>query len=174
MKYLAAALLAIAPLAAAAPAAAQQQSVEIAPADGHFTIRFPGAPQHAENNATTGDRAPIQIDQYSYTYGGMAFALVRVHYGADATAPVAKELDAYREQLLAGDPSLKLIAATPLDLNGVPGLEFLTSGAENAMMRTRVYIRGRTHYQVQTWASERWKDMPVLDAFQTSFRLLPE
>jgi hypothetical protein len=163
---------AVAQAAPAAPAAPEPQLVEIVGPDGHFSIKFPGAPQYGSDlGKLNGTTETFQINRFyvSLQNDNVAYMLMYNDYPADAdtTSP-----SALLEQVRAGAADGKTVLSDDqIVLNGLPGRAFTTRDPKTGYnYDEHAFLVGKRLYQIIVVTGKDYT-APNRDAFLNSFNL---
>ena len=162
--------------APAAPASATQapepQLVEIVGPDGHFSIKFPGAPQYGSDVGKLNDSSEtFQINRFyvSLQNDNVAYMLMYNDYPADADTSSPTTL---LEQVRAGATEGKTVLSDDqIILNGLPGRAFTTRDPKTGYnYDEHAFLVGKRLYQIIVVTGKDYT-APSRDAFLNSFSL---
>jgi hypothetical protein len=138
---------------------------DFSPKGGGFQVKMPGVPEQNTRTVKT-PKGPVKITQYGIEHDGVAFLVFRSGLPPDAvTGDARKVLDEARDAGVRNSRGT-LKEEKEIQLDGHPGRDMLLDLPESRMRgggiyRARVYLVGRTHYQVATLSSkarEVWGD----------------
>jgi len=148
---------------------------DFSPRGGRFTVKMPGVPK-AKTQTVETPSGTVKITSYGMERDGMAFMIMISELPPDTLKRNAKEvLDEARDKGVQNSRGT-LREEKEIELGGFPGREMILDLPDSrvrggGIYRTRLYLVGRTHYQVITLSSKAKAKSNVMSAFLDSFRL---
>jgi hypothetical protein len=148
---------------------------DISPKDGGFSVKMPGVPEE-KSQKIEAIQGPAQITLWGIERDGAAYMVIRTELPPAVVAGgPRKTLDEARDKGVRKSGGT-LREEKEIEMNGHPGRELVLDLPDSrfrggAIYKTRIYLVGRTQYQVIT-ASSKAKERPgQMKAFLESFRL---
>jgi len=148
---------------------------EFSPEGGGFRVKMPGAPSTTTRTIET-PSGVVKITYYGIEREKTTFLVIRSELPPDTVAKDPKEvLDEARENGVRNSGGT-LGEEKEIELDGKPGREMLldlppAKASGGRIYRARVYLVGRTHFQVITLAPKSQENPGEMKAFLDSFRL---
>lgn len=131
----------------------------------NFTVEFPGEPQAKPNDSNTGTRYFTSMENDNFAY-----FVEKAELPADLNKTPDQIFEGYLGGAAKGTNS-EVKSQKPISLNGHPGREFVLEN-DKMVLHFRLYLSGKTIYQVLVVASKSMASRAGTDRFFNSFALL--
>jgi hypothetical protein len=148
---------------------------DFSPKAAGFRVRLPGVPKE-KSQKIEATQGITQVTLWGIEREGIAFMVIRSELPPDAVAGGAKmTLDEARERGVQKSGGT-LREEREIVLDGHPGREMVLDLPDSqvrggGIYRARIYLVGRTHYQVLAMAPKARERSEEINAFLNSFRL---